>query len=143
MVVDYRALNIYTVKNRTTLPLIGKILNRLSAAKIYTKLNLKDAYYRIRIRAGDKWKTAFRTRYGYYEFRVIPIGLVNMPATFQLYINQALIGLIDVSCIIYLDDILVFSDNPEEYKCYILEVLECLKATDLYINYNKYEFYTT
>jgi hypothetical protein len=82
IVVDYRALNTRTVKNRTALPLIGEILDCLSTAKIYTKLNLKDTYYRICIRAGDKWKTAFRTRYGYYEFRVIPIGLVNAPATF-------------------------------------------------------------
>ena len=87
IVVDYRALNAYIVKNRTALPLIGKILNCLSTAKIYTKLDLKDAYYRIRIRTGDKWKTAFHTRYGYYKFRVIPIGLVNVLATFQSYIN--------------------------------------------------------
>ena len=66
-----------------------------------------------------------------------------MPATFQLYINQALAELMDVSCIIYLDDILVFSNNPEEHERYILKVLERLKAADLYVNRNKYEFYTT
>jgi len=80
---------------------------------VFTKLDLKDAYHRIRIRSGDEWKTAFRTRYGHFEYRVMPFGLSNAPATFQAYINQALIGLVDVTCVIYLDDILVFSEDPQ------------------------------
>jgi len=87
LVVDYRTLNIRTIKNCAALPLISEILDCLSAVKIYTKLDLKDIYYQIRIYASDKWKMAFRTRYGYYEFRMIPIGLANSLATFQSNIN--------------------------------------------------------
>ncbi len=85
--VDYRGLNKVTVKNRYPLPLIGEILDCLVGAKRYTKLDLKDAYYRIRIRKSDRWKTAFRTRYGHFEYQVMPFGLTNAPATFQSYIN--------------------------------------------------------
>ena len=107
--VDYRGLNKITIKNRYPLPLIDETLDRLSKARIFTKLDLRDAYHRIRIWRGDEWKTAFRTRYGYYEYRVLPFGLSNAPATFQAYINQALLGILDVYCVVYLDDILIYS----------------------------------
>jgi hypothetical protein len=80
--VDYRGLNSITIKNRHALPLISETLDRLVGARVYTKLDLKDAYHRIRIRAGDEWKTAFRTRYGHFEYLVMPFGLANAPATF-------------------------------------------------------------
>ncbi len=143
LVVDYRALNARTIKNRAALPLIGEILDRLSGAQMYTKLDLKDAYYRIRIRAGDEWKTAFRTRYGHYEFRVMPMGLANAPATFQAYINQALAGLVDVTCIVYLDDILVFSEDRAQHEQHVREVLDRLRKADLYVNRDKCEFHVT
>ena len=85
--VDYRGLNRITVKNRTPLPLMTETFDRLRRAKIYTKIDLKDAYHRLRIRAGDEWKTAFCTRYGHFEYQVVPFGLANAPATFQAYIN--------------------------------------------------------
>ena len=94
--VDYRGLNRITVKNRTPLPLISETLDRLRSAKHFTQLDLKDAYHRLRIREGDEWKTAFRTRYGHFEYCVMPFGLSNAPATFQAYINQALVGVVDV-----------------------------------------------
>ena len=75
-------MNGVTVKNRYPLPLISETIDRVSDAKIYTKLDLRDAYYRIRIKAGDEWKTAFRTRYRHFEYRVLPFGLANAPATF-------------------------------------------------------------
>ena len=78
--VDYQGLNEITIKNRTPLPLISETLDRLSRGKIFTKLDLKDAYHRIRIRAGDEWKTAFRTRYGHFEYCVMPFGLCNAPS---------------------------------------------------------------
>ena len=80
--VDYRGLNKVTVKNRHPLPLISETLDRLNGAKQFTKLDLKDAYHRIRIRKGDEWKIAFRIRYGYFEYLVMPFGLINAPATF-------------------------------------------------------------
>ena len=85
--VDYRGLNAITVKNRHALPLIDETLDRLVGAVVYTKLDMKDAYHRIRIKAGDEWKTAFRTRYGHFEYLVMPFGLANAPATFQGYIS--------------------------------------------------------
>jgi hypothetical protein len=80
--VDYRGLNKVTIKNRYPIPLISKILDRLSKAKLFTKLDLCDAYYRLRVKEGDEWKTAFKTRYGYFEYLVMPFGLANAPATF-------------------------------------------------------------
>ena len=114
--VDYRGLNKITKKNRYPLPLIGEILDRLSKAKVYTKLDLRNAYHQIRIREGDKWKTAFRMRYGHFEYLVLPFGLTNAPATFQAYINWALAGLMDVTCIVYLDNILIYSDDPAAHR---------------------------
>jgi hypothetical protein len=113
--VDYRALNSVTVKNRHPLPLISETIDRLSGAAIYTKLDLKDAYHRIRIQEGDEWKTAFRTRYGHFEYMVMPFGLTNAPATFQAYINEALMGLLDITTVAYMDDIVIFSNSREEH----------------------------
>ena len=114
--VDYRGLNRITVKNRHPLPLISETLARLGTAAVFTKLDLKDAYYRIRIKKGDEWKTAFCTRYGHFEYLVMPFGLTNAPATFQAYISQALSGLVDVICVIYLDDILIYSEEKERHR---------------------------
>ena len=85
-------------KNRYPLPLIGETLDRLSGATQFTKLDLRDAYHRIRIREGDEWKTAFRTRYRHFKYLVMPFGLTNAPASFQVYINEALHGLLDIRC---------------------------------------------
>ena len=113
--MDYRGLNTVTIKNRHLLPLITETLDRLSGAKIFSKLDLKDVYHRIRIKRGNEWKTAFRTRYGHFEYLVMPFGLANAPATFQAYINRALIGLVNITCVVYLDDILIFSETPANY----------------------------
>ena len=114
--VDYRGLNAITIKNQYPLPLITKIMDRVTGASYFSKIDLKDAYYQIRIKARDKWKTAFRTCYGHYEFLVVPIGLTNALAIFQAYINNALCSLVDNFCIVYLDDILVFSKTKEEHN---------------------------
>ena len=90
-------------------------LDRLSGAKYFIKLDLKNAYYRIRIKRGDEWKTAFRTRYGHFEYIIISFGLANAPAIFQVYINRALAGLVNMICVVYLDNILIFSDNLADY----------------------------
>ena len=81
--VDYHGLNKVTVKNRYPLPLMSELRDRIDGAKIFTKLDLKDGYNLIRIKEGDEWKTAFRTRYGHFEYLVMPFGLVPAPATFQ------------------------------------------------------------
>lgn len=140
--VDYRGLNRVTVKNRHPLPLISEILDRLSGAAIYTSLDLRDAYHRIRVKEGDEWKTAFRTRYGHFEYLVMPFGLTNAPATFQAYINQALTGLLDVCCIAYLDDIVIYSTIVEEHANDVRKVLDRLRRFSLYVKLSKCFFST-
>ena len=115
--IDYRGLNSVTVKDRCLLPLINETLDRLLGARYYTALDLKDTYYRLRIKAGDEWKTAFRTRYSYFKYLVMPFGLANAPTTFQAYINRTLAGLVDYVYVVYLDDILIYthSEDVEDY----------------------------
>ena len=138
--VDYRGLNAVTIKNRHPLPLIMETLDRLQGAKWFSKLDLKDAYHRIRIRKGDEWKTAFRTRYGHFEYLVMPFGLANAPATFQAVINKALAGLIDITCVVYLDDILIFAETEAEHWRRLKEVLERLRRYELFVSLKKCEF---
>lgn len=140
--VDYRGLNAMTLKNRHPLPLISETLDRLGRAACFSVLDLKDAYHRIPIKRGDKWKTAFRTRYGHFEYKVMPFGLTNAPATFQAYINRALAGLVDVCCVVYLDDILIYSDSHEQHVRDLHAVLERLRKFALYANRKKCHFFT-
>lgn len=140
--VDYRALNKVTKKNRYPLPLIPEILDRLVGAKVFTKLDLRDAYHRIRVAEEDRWKTAFRTRYGHFEYLVMPFGLTNAPATFQAYINEALRGLLDNICVAYMDDILIFSQDEAAHETHVGLILERLKEYALYVKLSKCEFYT-
>ena len=109
--VDYRALNEITKKNRHPLPLINETLDRLGRARYFTKLDIKDAYHNIRITEGDEWKTTFSTKLGTYEYLVMPFGLCNAPAAFQQWINEVLMQYIDVCCIVYLDDVLMYSNT--------------------------------
>lgn len=140
--VDYRGLNKITIKDRYPIPLVDEMLDRLEGAKCFSKLDLREAYHRIRITEGDEWKTAFRTRYGNYEYRVMPFGLCNAPATFQSYIHEALKGLIDIYCIVYLDDILIYSKNEEEHTEHLRTVLERLRKYHLFAKEEKCTFYT-
>jgi transposase InsO family protein len=140
--VDYRGLNRITIKNRYPLPLISELLDRFSRAKVFSKLDLRDAYHRLRIREGDEWKTAFRTRYGHFEYLVMPFGLANAPATFQAYIHNALGDLLDTVCVVYLDDILIYSDSEEEHREHVRLVLNRLRRWKLYAKLSKCEFHT-
>ena len=110
--IDYWDLNNITIKNQYPLPLIGESLDRLGQAKRFTQLDLINAYYWMRICEGDKWKTAFWTQYGHFKYQVMPFGLSNAPATFQGYINKILAKKIDVFVIVYLDNILIYTENP-------------------------------
>ena len=109
--INYPGLNNSTIKNRYPLPLIGESLDRLGRAKQFTQLDLTSTYYRMRIRKGDEWKTAFRTRYGHFEYQVMPFGLTNAPASFQGYINKILAEKLDIFVIVYLDDILIYTED--------------------------------
>ena len=115
-----------TIKNCHSLPFISETLDHLSGAKVFMKMDLKDAYHKICIHEGDEWKTMFCTRYGHFEYLVMPFGLTNAPAIFQAYINKALTGYIDVFCVIYLDDILVYSDSLSDHKIHMKKILKRL-----------------
>ena len=141
--VDYRGLNAVTVKNRYPLPLISETLDRLSKAKIYTKLDIIAAFNRIRIKEGQEHLTAFRTRHGLFEYLVMPFGLCNGPATFQSYINEALRGYLDEFCTAYLDDILIYSENELEHAEHVLKVFRRLEEAGLQIDATKCSFYAT
>ncbi len=110
--VDYRGLNNLTIKNWYLLLLIGKSLDRLGRAKRFTQLDLTGAYHRMRIREGDEWKTAFRTRYGHFKYQVMPFGLSNTPTSSQGYINKILAEKLDIFVIVCLDDMLIYTEDP-------------------------------
>ena len=113
---DYaRGLNTITKKNKHLPPLICTLLDLFAGAKLYTKLDLIAAYNLLRIKHGNKWKTAFRCRYGHFEYQVILFGLVNAPAVFQAYMNHALREYMDMFVIYYLDDIVVYSLTIKAY----------------------------
>ena len=115
MCIDYRALNKITRKNAYPLPRCDELFNRLSKAQYFTKLDLKSGYWQVRIKKGDEYKTAFRTRYGHYEFKVMPFGLTNAPATFQQMMNDIYREELDDSVIVFIDDILIYSRTLEEH----------------------------
>ena len=124
--MDFRALNKVTKKDCYPLPLISNLLITPAPARIYSKIDLKHAYHLVCIAEGDKPKTAFWTQYGSYEWRVMPFGLSNAPASFQRFINEVLGELMDVCTVGYLDDILIYSDSLENHRDQVQEVLQCL-----------------
>lgn len=141
--VDYRALNDITVKDVTPLPRINESLRHAAAGKIFTKLDLRSAYNLIRIKEGDEFKTAFRTRYGTYEYKVMPFGLTNAPATCQKYVNEVLAEYLDLFCVCYLDDILIYSPDQESHNQHVRKVLTKLALAGLFVKGEKCEFDTT
>ena len=141
--VDYRGLNAITKKNRYPLPLIDETLRQLQNSKIFTRLDLRGAYNLIRIRQGDEHLTAFRTRYGLFEYLVMPFGLTNAPATCQQFVNDTLRQYLDRFCVVYLDDILIYSETLQEHKKQVRLILETLLKAGLYVKGEKCEFFTT
>ena len=122
-----------TILNRYPLPLMNELRDRFRRAKIFTKLDLKSGYNLIWIKEGEEWKTAFRTRYGLFEYKVMPFGLANAPATFQNMMNEIFRDMIDVGVVIYLDDILIYSENEHDHVALVKRVLEHLQEHQLAI----------
>lgn len=139
--VDYRGLNKISRKDRYPLPLIYETLQNIGKAKWFTKLDVIAAFHKIRIAEGDEWKTAFRTRYGLYEWLVTPFGLANAPSTFQRYINWALRDLLDDFCSAYVDDILIYTNGSlMEHQDHVRKVLVRLRDAGLQLDIDKCEF---
>ncbi len=139
--VDYRALNAITKKDRYPLPLFNETLRALTTARWFTKLDVRAAFHKIRVKAGDEWKTAFRTRYGLYEWNVTPFGLTGAPATFQRYMNWALRKYLDDFVSAYIDDVLIFSSGSlEDHRTKVRKVLACLDEAGLQLDIDKCEF---
>ncbi|KAK3531146.1 hypothetical protein QTP70_013246 [Hemibagrus guttatus] len=138
--IDYRALNRITVKFRYPLPLIPVALEHLRGATIFTKLDLRSAYNLIRIHEGDEWKTAFVTPTGHYEYLVMPYGLANAPSVFQDFIHEVLREFIHRFVLVYIDDILIYSQDLAEHRHHMPEVLKCLREFQLFLKAEKCSF---
>ena len=143
MCVDYRALNNITIKNAYPLPRVDELLQRLAGKKYYSKIDLQSGYHQVRISPSDIHKTAFRTRYGSYEFLVLPFGLTNAPSTFMNLMQDVLADYLDRFCISFLDDILIYSDTLEEHIEHVKLVLNKLREHKLQAKLEKCEFVRT
>lgn len=139
--IDYRSINKITIKNRYPLPLISEIRDKLGQAKWFTTLDLKGAYNLIRMAKGHEWKTAFRTTRGHFEYLVMPFGLTNAPATFQTMIDNVLRKQLDKFAVVYLDDILIYSNTLEEHRKHVHEVLQTLQDNKLLVEGSKSKFH--
>ena len=135
--VNYRNLNNVIIKNRYSLFLIDENLNRLNRTKIYTQLNFIVAYNRMRIKFENEWKTIFRTRYNHFEYQILFFDLINVFASFQIYINKTLIERFDVNVIVYLDDILIYFENFAIHVENVKWILNRFQKHDFFINLNK------
>jgi hypothetical protein len=141
--VDYRLLNDMTIRDSYPLPVISHLLNNLQGCQCLSKINLKAAFNLLRVAPGHKWKTAFRTPEGLYEYKVMPFGLANAPATFQRFIQHVLREYLDVFCFVYIDDILIFSKNREDHLFHLQKILKKLQEFSLKASLNKWQFFQT
>ena len=141
LVVDYRPLNEVTIKNKYPLPRIDDLFDQLNRAKVFSKIDLRLGYHQIKIRKEDIPKTAFRTRYGSYEYTVMSFGLTNAPSTFMQLMNSIFMEYLDKFIVVFIDDILIFSESHEEHGHHIQLVLQKLREHQLYAKFSKCEFW--
>ncbi|GJR37861.1 putative reverse transcriptase domain-containing protein [Tanacetum coccineum] len=141
MCIDYRELNKLTVKNRYPLPRIDDLFDQLQGSSVYSKIDLRSGYHQLRVREEDIPKTAFRTRYGHYEFQVMPFGLTNAPAVFMDLMNRVCKPYLDKFVIVFIDDILIYSKDKKEHEEHLKAILELLKKEELYAKFSKCEFW--
>ncbi|MBW0571807.1 hypothetical protein O181_111522, partial [Austropuccinia psidii MF-1] len=141
--VDYRKLNAVTRKNKYPVPPMNQLLNVFNGCSIFSKIDLRGAYNLLRIKEGDEHLTAFRTKYGSFEYLVMPFGLTNAPASFQNLVNDILQDLLDVYVVVYLDDFMVFSKYEEEHVTHLSTVLSRIRANNLFSKASKYLFHVS
>ena len=139
--IDYRELNKVTIKNKYPLPRVDDLFDQLKGASVFSKIDLRSGYHQLKIKEEDIQKTAFRTRYGHYEFVVMPFGLTNAPAAFMDMMNRVFDGFLDRFVIVFIDDILIYSRSKEEHEEHLRLVLQTLKEHQLYAKFSKCEFW--
>jgi len=138
--VDYRQLNKLTIKNKYPLPRIDDLLDQLRGAGVFSKIDLRSGYHQILVKLEDVQKTAFRSRYGHYEYVVMPFGVTNAPAVFMDYMNRIFRPYLDKFVVVFIDDILIYSRTREEHADHLRIVLEVLREHQLYGKLSKCEF---
>ncbi|GJY07204.1 putative reverse transcriptase domain-containing protein [Tanacetum coccineum] len=141
MCIDYRELNKMTVKNRYPLLMIDDLFDQLQGSNIYSKIDRRSGYHQLRVREQDISKTAFRTRYGHYEYQVMPFGLTKAPVVFMDLMNRLCKPYMDKFVIVFIDDILIYSKDKKEHKEHLKAILEFLKKEKLYAKFSKCEFW--
>jgi len=139
--VDYRKLNEVTIQNKYPLPRIDDLMDQLRGSMDFSKIDLKSGYHQIRVKEEDMPKTAFKTRYGHYEYLVMPFGVTNALAIFMDYMNRIFHPFLDKFVVVFIDDILIFSKSREEHEEHLRQVLQVLKEKQLYANLGKCEFW--
>ncbi|GKB23163.1 putative reverse transcriptase domain-containing protein, partial [Tanacetum coccineum] len=141
MFIDYRELNKLTVKNRYPLPRIDDLFDQLQGSHFFSKIDLRSGYHQLRVHEDDIPKTAFRTRYGHFEFIVMPFGLTNAPTVFMDLMNRVCIPYLDKFVMVFIDNILIYSNTQEEHVEHLRLVLELLKKEKLYAKFSKCKFW--
>ena len=141
--IGYRQLNRVTIKNRYPLPRIDDLFDQLSEARVYSKIHLCTSYHQLRVRETDIPKTAFRTRYGHFEFTVMPFGWTNAPAAFMDLIHRVFQPYLDQFVVVFTDDILIYSQSEWEHEYHLRIVLLLLRDHQLYAKFSKCEFWLT
>ncbi|KAM0035347.1 putative nucleotidyltransferase, Ribonuclease H [Helianthus debilis subsp. tardiflorus] len=141
MCIDYRELNKLTVKNHYPLPRIDDLFDQLQGATCFSKIDLRSGYHQLHVLEEDILKTAFRTRYGHYEFVVMPFGLTNAPAVFMDLMNRVCKPYLDRFVIVFIDDILIYSKTRIDHECHLRLILELLRGEKLYAKFSKCEFW--
>ena len=136
--IDYQQLNRVTIKNRYRFPRIDDLFYQLRGARVYSKIDLHIGYYQLRVREKDIPKTALRTRYGHFEFTVMPFGLMNAPATFMDLMHRVFHPSLDRFVVVYVDDILIYSETEEDHEDHLRVVLQTLRDHQLYAKFSSY-----